>query len=119
MGCGKRDTAERGYAFGQLVHQLDLLRVVLIEEEVQLVEGDSGDLPVMLLVQVAQHHRVGEYLVQRVATSRTYIFPEPDRYGIDCSKLLDNILFPALPLSGIRDSSQNHCVLLTDCSSAR
>ena len=47
-----------------LIDQLVLLVVMLVEQQMQLVERRSGDLPVVLLVQVAQRHRVGKELVQ-------------------------------------------------------
>jgi hypothetical protein len=37
---------------------------MLVEEEMQLIEGGARDLPVMLLVQIAKRDRVGENLVQ-------------------------------------------------------
>jgi hypothetical protein len=37
---------------------------VLVEEQVELVEGRAGDVPVRLLVERVEDRRVGEDLVQ-------------------------------------------------------
>ena len=44
-----------------------LLFEVLIEEEMELVEGGAGDLPVGLLVHVAKGDGIGEKLVELLA----------------------------------------------------
>ena len=49
---------------GNQIHQLGLLFIVLIEQQVQLVEGRAGHLPVVLLVEVADRQGVGQHLVQ-------------------------------------------------------
>ena len=61
---GDGDAAEKLDALGDGVHDFDLLFEVLIEEEMELVEGGAGDLPVMLLVHVADGDGVGEQLVE-------------------------------------------------------
>ena len=61
---GDGDAAEELNALGDGVDHLDLLVEVLIEEEVKLVEGRAGDLPVVLLVHVAQGDGVGQELVE-------------------------------------------------------
>ena len=58
------DAAEQLDALGDGVHQFDLLLKVLIEQEVKLVEGRPGYLPVMLLVHIADLDRVGEQLIE-------------------------------------------------------
>jgi len=58
------DAAEQLNAFGDGVDQRVLLFVMLVEQQVQLVEGRTRDLPVMLLVHVAKRHRVGEHLIE-------------------------------------------------------
>ena len=37
---------------------------VFVEQQVQLIERGAGRLPVVLLVEVAECHRVGQHLVQ-------------------------------------------------------
>ena len=61
---GDGDAAEELDALGDGVDHLDLLVEVLIEEEMELVEGGAGDLPVVLLVHVAEGDGVGEELVE-------------------------------------------------------
>ena len=51
-------------AFGNRVDKLILLAVMLVEQQMQLIERRSRDLPVVLLVQVAQRHRVSEQLIE-------------------------------------------------------
>ena len=107
----KRNTAECDDAFGQLVHQLDLLVVVLIKEEMQLVKGGAGDLPVMLFIQVAQRHGICQQRVERIGAGAAHIFAEPDWHGIDRPELLKHFVLPALPVSALGDSPQSHCTL--------
>ncbi len=52
--------------FGDRVNQRVLLVVVLVEQQMQLIEGRTRSLPVVFLVQIAQRHRVGEKLIQIV-----------------------------------------------------
>src|SRR5437667_3348338 len=51
-----------------LIHELALLLEMLIKEQVELIEGVPGGLPVMLLIQVPQGHGVGEELVEELHT---------------------------------------------------
>src|SRR5579872_5364533 len=37
---------------------------MLVEQQVELIEGRSGDLPVMFLVQIPDRHGIGEQLVE-------------------------------------------------------
>jgi hypothetical protein len=45
--------------FGQRVNQFQLLASVLVEQQMQLLEGRATHLPVMLLVQAVENHGVG------------------------------------------------------------
>ena len=47
-------------SFRDHVDQLDLFRMMLVEKRMQLVKRGAGGLPVILLVKVAQRHRIGE-----------------------------------------------------------
>src|SRR2546425_9354729 len=58
------DAAEQLDAFGDRIDQRGLLRMMLVEQQMELVESGPGYLPVMLLVQVAQRHGVREQLVE-------------------------------------------------------
>jgi hypothetical protein len=42
---------------------------VLVEQQMQLVEGVAADQPVMVLVVAAQEHRVGQDLVEQLQLS--------------------------------------------------
>src|SRR3954447_13075014 len=50
---GERNTAESLHTLRERVHDALLLRVVFVEQEVQLIEAGAGRLPVRLLVQIA------------------------------------------------------------------
>ena len=64
------DAAQALDALGEQVDQLVLLLGVLVEQQVELVEGRAGDEPVLLLVERVQDQRVGEDLVQQLAARR-------------------------------------------------
>ena len=57
--------------FGNGVHDFDLLAEMLVEQKMKLIEGRSGNLPVSLLVQVAQGHGIGEQLIQLLGHLQT------------------------------------------------
>ncbi len=61
---GDGDAAKELDALGDGVDHFNLFVEVLVEEEVKLVEGGAGDLPVVLFVHVAQGDGVGEELVE-------------------------------------------------------
>ena len=61
---GDGDAAKELNALGDGIDHLDLLVEVFVEEEVKLVEGRTGDLPVVLLVHVPQSDGVGQKLVE-------------------------------------------------------
>src|SRR6266446_4039367 len=56
---GNRDATQKLDPLGDRVHNLRLFFVVLVEQEVKLVEGWSGNLPVRFLIEIAQRHGVG------------------------------------------------------------
>lgn len=59
-----RDSAKGLDSFRDLVDQRQLLFMVLVEKQVQLVERRTRRLPMVLLVEIAQGHRVGKHLIQ-------------------------------------------------------
>ena len=61
------DAAQRLDALGDHVDQFELLAGVLVEEQVQLVEGRAAHQPVMLLVQRIQNLSVGQRLIEKLA----------------------------------------------------
>src|SRR5215468_6576572 len=58
------DTAEQLDTFRDRIDELVLLAGVLVEEQMELVEARTRNLPMVLLVEVAQRDRVGEDLVE-------------------------------------------------------
>ncbi len=74
---------------GDEIDDLDLLVVMLVEQQMQLVEGRAGDLPVVFLVHVAQRHRVREQLIEvRHALEARALF-ERDRQLHEMAERLD------------------------------
>src|SRR6266852_362471 len=51
-------------ALGDIIHNLDLLAEMLVEQKVELIERGGRNLPVRLLVQVTQGYGIGEQLVE-------------------------------------------------------
>ena len=76
---GDADAAEKLDSFRDRVHEFVLLAVMLVEEQMELVERHSRDLPVVFLVHVAQRHGVGEELIQVVGAGGADPFVEGDR----------------------------------------
>src|SRR5262245_33446386 len=86
---GHADPAEDLNPLGDEVDQLGLLAVVLVEEQVKLVEGVPGNLPVVFLVHVPQTDRVRQGLVQRIRAALTDVLIEADGEPRDGPELLD------------------------------
>src|SRR6266851_1119292 len=63
-GHGQADGAEALNAFGDAVYQFILFFVVFIEEQMYLVEGVAGYLPMMFFVEITKGNGVGENLVE-------------------------------------------------------
>ena len=71
---------------------------MLIEEEVELVEGGAGDLPVVLFVHVAQGDGVGEKLVQFGDHVGADFGAEGVRHVLDDGAELLNLLGMGVPV---------------------
>ena len=79
IGChGQRDSAEQLDSLGDRIDQLGLLSEVLVEEQVQLVESRAGDLPVVLLVEVAQRHGVSDQLIKILDAFLAHVLRQGD-----------------------------------------
>ena len=87
-GHREAHAAEQLDPLGDLVDQLALLLEVLVEQQVQLVEGRARHLPVVLLVEVAQRHGVGEQLVE-VVDAFPAASPRPGRSA--CGPLTERL----------------------------
>ena len=95
---GDGDAAEELNALADGVDHLELLVEVLIEEEVKLVEGRAGDLPVVLLVHVAQGDGVGEELVQLGDHVGAHLGTERVRHVLDDGAVLLDLLRVRVPV---------------------
>jgi hypothetical protein len=73
------NAAKQLNALGYRINQLILLAVMLIEEQVELVKGGAGNLPMTFLVEVTQSHRVRKQLIQLVSNLHAYWFFQFER----------------------------------------
>ena len=69
--------------------ELELLVGVLVEQEVELIEGGAGDEPVVLLVERVQDHRVGQDLVEELAALLARLGGQGDRQEAQAAESLD------------------------------
>ncbi len=97
---GDGDAAEELDALGDGVDHLNLLVEVLIEEEVKLVEGGAGDLPVVFLVHVAEGDGVGEELVELGDHVGADFGAEGVRHVLDDRAVLLDFLGVGVPVGG-------------------
>ena len=84
-----RDATEQLDALGEEIDERELLLGVLVEQQVQLVEGRTGHVPVVLLVQRVEDRRVGEDLVQGPAAVLARLVRERDRQVAQRPEALD------------------------------
>ncbi len=79
VGChGEAHTTEKLNAFGDIVDECILFFVVLIEDEMELVERVADDLPMMLLVEVAEGDSVSKDLIEVLDTGGADVFIKRD-----------------------------------------
>ena len=71
-------TPEQLDPLGDFIDQLVLLVEVFVEQQVQLVKRRSRDLPMVLLVQITQRDRIGEYLVEILHAFFTDVLSQRD-----------------------------------------
>ena len=83
------DPAEALDPLGEQVDDLGLLLGVLVEQQVELVEGRPGDEPVVLLVERVEDHRVGEDLVEQPAALGPRLLGQGDRQQSGRPEALD------------------------------
>src|SRR5262249_52400517 len=94
---------ERLDSLGDHVDQFELFAGVLVEKQVQLVEGRAAHQPVVLLVQRVQDLRISERLIKKLAGEHPCVVGQ--RYGElpDCAELLElNPLLVQPRLAGYR-----------------
>jgi hypothetical protein len=95
---GDGDAAEELDALGDGVDDFELFVEVLIEEQVELVEGRAGDLPVVLLVHVAEGDGIGKELVELLAHLRADVGVQAVREILYDIAVLLNLLPVLLPV---------------------
>lgn len=83
-----RDAAEALDPLGQLVHDGQLGLGVLVQHEVERVEGRPAHEPVVLLVEGVQDLRVGEYAVQPLTGVHAGVVAEADRQLLERAERL-------------------------------
>jgi hypothetical protein len=84
-----RDATQALDSLRKQVDELELLTGVLVEEQVELVEGRPGDQPVVLLVQGIEDGRVGQNAVQELDTLRAGFRRKSDRHEAERAERLD------------------------------
>src|SRR3989442_12962335 len=84
-----RDPAERLHALGEQIDELELLVGVLVEEQVQLVEGRARNQPVMFLVQRVKNARIRQDAIQKLAALAANLIAESDRQRAQRVEALD------------------------------
>src|SRR3954471_16976363 len=115
VGHGEADAAQQLDSLGNLIDELVLRLVMLVEQQMQLVERRSGDLPMVLLVHVAQRHGVGKELVQVLDALLAGVLGQCNRELDEMTEGLDLVcLLPRQRLclieKGVRiDRSLRHC----------
>ena len=62
---------------------------MLVEEQMELIERRAGKLPVMLLVEIAQRHRVHKQLIEVLDTLQACGLVERDRQFDKVAERLD------------------------------
>jgi hypothetical protein len=73
------NSAEQLNALRDGVYQFRLLLEVFIKQEMKLVESRASDLPVRLLVQVANSDRISQQLVEAFGYLQAYGFFQLER----------------------------------------
>ena len=94
-----RDPTEGLHPLGEIIHQRELLAGVLVQQQMQLVEGRPAHQPVVLLVQRVENLRVGQELVQALAGIHSRLVGERERelpHGPKCLDLLAVLVQPRL-----------------------
>src|SRR5262245_30528164 len=76
MRQSQRHSAQRLHSLGKGVRDFELFAMMLVEQQMQSVEGGAAGLPVGLLVQVAQRHGVRHQSIERA-------------HGLEADRLLE------------------------------
>ena len=88
------DATQKLNPFGQGIDQFGLLAEVLVKEQVELLEVGPGNLPVVLLVEIAQGKGVRKDLVQVGGAREPDLLGKADMEGLpNAAEVLDRIRF--------------------------
>src|SRR5262245_63540154 len=74
---------------------------MLVEEQMELIEGRARDLPVMLLVEIAQREGVGQHLVQILHSFRTGLFGQGNGHPDETAERLNLVRLLVCQRSGV------------------
>jgi hypothetical protein len=85
--------AEQLNALRNRIDDVVLLAIVLVEQQMELIEGWAGHLPMMFLVQITERHRVGEQLIQILDALFTRVFRQRDGHSDEMPERLDLVGF--------------------------
>jgi len=91
-------------AFGQQIHQRVLLTVMLVIKQMELIERGSRDLPMVLLVHVAQRHGIHQHLIQHLDALAANVLVQSDthrNYGAKCLYFRSTLALHTLSASPI------------------
>jgi hypothetical protein len=94
-----RDVANIGHRNGVATAQRPLRKSV----------AACPNLPMVLLVQIAQRHCIGEQLVGCISAGAPHVLTKSNRHRINCSEFMDDVVSAALPIPTFSDSLQSHC----------
>jgi hypothetical protein len=73
------DPAERLDPFRKEINELELLSCVLVEEQMQLVEGRTRDDPMMLLVERVEDRCIGQDAIEELGALGARLRRQGDR----------------------------------------
>src|SRR5262249_9029099 len=114
-------TPEGLNAFGDFVDELVLLLRMLIQQQMELIEGRASHQPVMLLVQRVEDLRIGQDLIEPLTRIQPGVVARPQGKPPHRAERLN--LFPVLvqpPLASLKLSlvtRLSHCSRDRDLSS--
>ena len=107
------DPAQHLDPLGDRVGELELLLGVLVEQQVELVEGRARRVPVRLLVQRVEDRRVGEDLVEQLAALASRLGGQGDRQlaegaeALELAAALAELRAPVTGCASSRSSSRS------------
>src|SRR5262249_27733164 len=89
----ERHAAQSLNALRDRIHDFDLFAVVLVEQQMQLVEGRPGGLPMRFLIEVTHGHGVRQHTVERPHALMADLLGKSEARGLQAAEGLDDRLF--------------------------